>query len=160
MQSLDSLISQLPSLMEAIRNNNFGLLSLGMLVVAVVAVLLLKQSPVWTRLVAVFMVLFSAVSLCLVSLASNTSISQKRVSTVEVNLDRKRGDYMNFYLTVESQGNCREICIQDNRCKAWTLVMPPQQHPDLVKCWLKDVITEPVSVDGRTSGVISEIATK
>ncbi len=53
---MKSLLDSLAGIMNAAKDNDLGLIALAVLVVAVVAVLLLKNAPLWARVLSVLLV--------------------------------------------------------------------------------------------------------
>ncbi len=55
----------------------------------------------------------------------------------ELNTNRPGGDFRSFDLDEARPELCREACLQDPRCRAFTYVKPGVQGR-LARCWLKD----------------------
>jgi hypothetical protein len=55
---------------------------------------------------------------------------------LEYNTDRPGRDYYNFELSVSDPSLCRQSCINDPKCKAFTYVKPGVQGSK-ARCWLK-----------------------
>jgi hypothetical protein len=57
----------------------------------------------------------------------------------EPNVDRPGTDYLSFDLQEPRAELCREACVRDARCKAFTYVNPGLQGP-YARCWLKSTV--------------------
>ena len=53
---MESFTTELPAVLSVLKGNKYGLLALGLLVIATVSVLLLKNTPLLARMVAVLLV--------------------------------------------------------------------------------------------------------
>jgi hypothetical protein len=71
----------------------------------------------------------------------------------EQNTDRPGGDFNRFVMPSPNPDVCRNACISDRRCRAWTYVRPGVQASQAV-CWLKSVIPNPVPNTCCVSGVV------
>jgi len=69
------------------------------------------------------------------------------------NTDRPGGDYSNFEIGVPPA--CRDACMKDGRCVAWTYVKPGIQGRR-ARCWLKDRVPAAVANPCCTSGTRSQ----
>src|SRR4051794_12386971 len=58
------------------------------------------------------------------------------VAEVELDTDRFGRDFRAVDLASNDPAECRALCEQDARCRAFTLVKPGVQH-ELARCWLK-----------------------
>ncbi len=84
-------------------------------------------------------------------------------STKELDMNRPGKDYESFDITdpdfasVSSQKRpdiyCKEPCLKDPECKAWTYVRPGIQGPT-ARCWLKSGVPAPVADECCVSGVL------
>jgi len=74
---------------------------------------------------------------------------------LEVNVNRRGGDIANFDLPEARPHLCKEACMRDSRCLAFTYVNPGVQGPR-PRCWLKDTVPPPVADGCCTSGVKGE----
>ncbi len=64
-----------------------------------------------------------------------SGVKKKPSSSIEYGVDRAGRDYKNF--NVENNPLiCRNRCLNENRCKAWTFVRPGHQGVS-ARCWLK-----------------------
>jgi 1-phosphatidylinositol phosphodiesterase len=72
--------------------------------------------------------------------------------SLEVNVNRPGGDIANFDLPEARPHLCREACMRDGRCLAFTYVNPGVQGPR-PRCWLKGSVPPPVADGCCTSGV-------
>ena len=81
-----------------------------------------------------------------------TSIPLSANEGFSTNTDRPGRDYHNFELTGNAEG-CREICRQDQNCRAWTYVKPGFQG-QLARCWLKNAVPQARANRCCTSGVM------
>lgn len=75
--------------------------------------------------------------------------------TVEKDTDRPGGDYRNFVMEKANANDCRKTCKADAQCKAYTYVKPGIQGPK-ARCWLKNVVPNPVPNECCESGVKEE----
>jgi uncharacterized protein YkwD len=57
--------------------------------------------------------------------------------TFRTNTNRPGSDYANFDLKGAYPSDCRDACLKDAACKAWTYVKPGVQGPK-ARCWLKN----------------------
>jgi len=79
--------------------------------------------------------------------------------TTENNTNRRNGDYRSFPIvprvnSIAGDGvaeKCRDTCMQENACVAWTAVKPGVQQKNGV-CWLKNRVTDKTSDACCTSG--------
>lgn len=73
----------------------------------------------------------------------------------EAGTDRPGGDYSRFDnlngLDVTPQ-LCKEICLKQDKCKAWTFVKPNTIQGPKGVCWLKDSVPSPVKNNCCISG--------
>ncbi len=74
-------------------------------------------------------------------------------ATFEYDTDRPGSDLRSFILGNPDPALCARACEDNDRCQAWTYVMPRIQHPLGAKCWLKDGTPAPVSAAKRISGI-------
>jgi len=71
---------------------------------------------------------------------------------VEQNTDRPGYDYRHFNLpALGTSDQCRNRCINDSRCRAWTYVKPTRRNPPV--CWLKSSVPSPRPSSCCVSGV-------
>jgi len=61
------------------------------------------------------------------------------MSGFEFNVDRPGSDFANFDLPQPRPELCREACLRDGRCAAFTYVNPGVQGPS-ARCWLKNPV--------------------
>jgi hypothetical protein len=73
-------------------------------------------------------------------------------STFEPGVDRPGMDYTSFDLR-GGPGACRESCLADRRCRAWTYVRAGFQGP-APRCWLKSARPDAQGSDCCASGII------
>jgi 1-phosphatidylinositol phosphodiesterase len=71
---------------------------------------------------------------------------------LEVNINRRGSDYSNFDLAQARPHLCKEACLADARCLAFTYVNPGVQGPN-ARCWLKDSVPNATPEVCCTSGV-------
>ena len=71
---------------------------------------------------------------------------------LEFNVDRRGLDYTSFDLPQPRPSLCREACLHDQRCAAFTYVNPGVQGPN-ARCWLKSAVANPVPSSCCVSGV-------
>jgi hypothetical protein len=57
----------------------------------------------------------------------------------EVNVDRPGSDYRSFDLTDAHPETCRDTCLLEPRCVAFTYMSPGVQGPS-ARCWLKSAV--------------------
>jgi hypothetical protein len=69
-----------------------------------------------------------------------------------MNIDRPGADYRNFDLPAPSPEMCRNQCMSDPACVAFTYVNPGVQAP-VARCWLKSQVPPPVPNGCCISGV-------
>ena len=74
------------------------------------------------------------------------------VRAIEYNTDRPGMDYYSFALPIDNYSICRQQCLNDPNCRAWTYVRPGIQGPN-ARCWLKNGVPPPY----RNSCCISEV---
>jgi hypothetical protein len=70
----------------------------------------------------------------------------------EMNTDRPGRDYRNFDLPEPRPEMCREFCMREGQCRAFTYVKPGVQAPG-ARCWLKMDIPRSTPGDCCISGV-------
>ena len=70
----------------------------------------------------------------------------------EPGIDRMGGDYRSFDLDAPDPRLCEARCLAEDRCRAWTYVVPGHQGPS-ARCWLKSVVPAPRQSECCTSGV-------
>jgi 1-phosphatidylinositol phosphodiesterase len=70
----------------------------------------------------------------------------------EVNMDRPGFDYRNFDLPQPRPEMCREFCMREGPCRAFTYVKPGVQAPG-ARCWLKTGVPRATPSDCCISGV-------
>jgi len=71
---------------------------------------------------------------------------------LEVNIDRPGWDIQNFDLPAPQPDLCRDACMRDGRCRAFTYVNPGVQGPH-PRCWLKGGVPNAVPNSCCVSGV-------
>ena len=71
---------------------------------------------------------------------------------LEADTDRPGMDYHNFDLSEPQPELCREACMQEIQCKAFTYVKPGVQGPG-ARCWLKSGVPASVNSPCCVSGV-------
>ena len=70
----------------------------------------------------------------------------------EMNTDRGGYDYRNFDLPQPRPEICREACMREGQCRAFTYVTPGVQAAG-ARCWLKMDVPQPAPSDCCISGV-------
>ena len=70
----------------------------------------------------------------------------------EMNVDRPGYDFQNFDLPQPRPELCREACLREQQCQAFTYVNPGVQGPS-ARCWLKMSVPPPTPSDCCISGV-------
>lgn len=76
----------------------------------------------------------------------------KRItSSIEYGIDRPGMDYTNFTISNDPK-ICRNRCLSEGRCKAWTFVRPGHQGPS-ARCWLKATVPAANNAPCCVSGV-------
>jgi 1-phosphatidylinositol phosphodiesterase len=70
---------------------------------------------------------------------------------LELNVDRRGMDFTSFDLPQPRPNLCREACMRDARCAAFTYVNPGVQGPN-ARCWLKTAVPPPVPSNCCISG--------
>lgn len=71
---------------------------------------------------------------------------------MEHDVDRPGSDFHNFDLQAADPGLCRDACLAEGRCVAFTYVRPGVQGP-AARCWLKNAVPNAVSNSCCVSGV-------
>jgi PAN domain-containing protein/TIR domain-containing protein len=74
-------------------------------------------------------------------------------STFEDGVDRAGSDYDNIWLPRPEPQLCRDACLDDARCRAWTYVAPGVLGP-AAACWFKAVVPQPAKRPCCVSGII------
>ena len=67
-------------------------------------------------------------------------------------IDRNGSDYRDFDLPNADPLLCRDACLGEARCQAWTYVKPGVQG-DAARCWLKEAVPPPTPDACCVSGV-------
>ena len=78
---------------------------------------------------------------------------QPSVSSMELDTDRVGSDYSDFDLNAADPSICRDACIKDSQCKAWTYVKPNTIQGPNPRCWLKNNVPNPTKSGCCVSGV-------
>lgn len=76
---------------------------------------------------------------------------------LEPNVDRPGSDYRNFDLPQPRAEDCRDACLADPGCAAFTYVNPGVQGPS-ARCWLKNSVPASRYSDCCVSGVRGQVA--
>ena len=79
--------------------------------------------------------------------------ARPRSATLEYGTDRPGLDIRNIALPAGTPEMCRDTCLADPSCRAFTLVQPGIQGPD-ARCWLKHAVPPPNSCAWCVSGVV------
>jgi 1-phosphatidylinositol phosphodiesterase len=74
---------------------------------------------------------------CLVQPVPMTVYSASGSAALEVNVDRPGSDYRSFDLATPQPEQCRDTCLVEPQCVAFTYVNPGVQGPS-ARCWLKN----------------------
>jgi hypothetical protein len=74
------------------------------------------------------------------------------VQAMEQNTDRPGQNYRNFDLDTPDPTQCRNACLEEGGCKAWTYVKPGTQGPK-ARCWLKTGVPAATTNSCCVSGV-------
>ncbi len=76
-------------------------------------------------------------------------------AVMESNTDRPGADYYDFDMSKPGAKFCRDVCMIDMKCKAWTYAHPncPVNTGPNPHCWLKDDVPKGVSNKCCTSGI-------
>lgn len=74
----------------------------------------------------------------------------------EPNTDRPGSDIRSLNLPRPDPNLCREACVGESRCRAWTYVRPGVQGPS-ARCWLKHSVPPARRNTNCTSGVLTEL---
>jgi hypothetical protein len=77
---------------------------------------------------------------------------------LEMNVDRPGSDFRNFDLPLPRPEDCRDACMADAGCVAFTYVNPGVQGPS-PRCWLKNSVPASRYSDCCVSGVKGQVAT-
>lgn len=89
--------------------------------------------------------------------AQNYNVNCSSGSEFEQNTDRPGMDMRSFSMRPrEGASACRDACIAESGCKAWTYVKARHQGPR-PRCYLKSDVPHAVANDCCTSGVITEL---
>jgi hypothetical protein len=75
-------------------------------------------------------------------------------AALEVNIDRPGGDYRSFELASGRPEECRDTCMTEPQCAAFTFMNPGVQGPG-ARCWLKSTVRNPAPNACCISGVKS-----
>jgi hypothetical protein len=73
---------------------------------------------------------------------------------LEVNVNRVGSDYRSFEVVSGRPEECRDTCLTEPQCVAFTFVNPGVQGPNAM-CWLKSAISAPTPDNCCVSGVKS-----
>lgn len=88
--------------------------------------------------------------------ANRRWITQADLAGMELGTNRPGRDYTSFLLSRDDPALCRDACMTEARCQAWTYVKPGIQHPRQAKCWLKSSAPAPepsgCCVSGKKTG--------
>lgn len=76
----------------------------------------------------------------------------QEVVTTERGVDRPGKNYRSFELDTADPGLCRQACLNEDTCKAYTYVNPGVQGPK-ARCWLKNGVPAPTKSRNCVSGV-------
>jgi len=79
--------------------------------------------------------------------------ARPRSATLEYGTDRPGLDIRNIALPAGTPEMCRDTCLAEPSCRAFTLVQPGIQGPD-ARCWLKHDVPPPKSCAWCVSGVV------
>jgi hypothetical protein len=91
---------------------------------------------------------------CCVSGVRGAGVVEPRPGQAEFSIDRTGGDYRNFDLKVDPQGDaCKAACEADNKCRAWTYVRPGYIGTP-ARCFIKSEIKRPRKKPCCISGVV------
>jgi hypothetical protein len=100
----------------------------------------------------------SVVGFALAALAGSCTIQQGPAympatsAALEVNVDRPGSDYRSFDLASGRPEECRDTCMVEPQCVAFTFVNPGVQGPS-ARCWLKSAVPDPTPNNCCISGV-------
>ena len=83
---------------------------------------------------------------------SETTSKSKEGQFFEPGIDRPGADYKDFDLAQPNPFLCGNYCNLDNRCQAWTYVVPGHQGAK-ARCWLKHSVPAAEKSNCCTSGV-------
>ncbi len=79
---------------------------------------------------------------------------EPRTSSIETSIDRFGGDFRSFEVKSETPADaCREACIADSKCRAWTYARPGYGAAG-PRCYLKSQIKPPRRKPCCESGVV------
>jgi len=93
-------------------------------------------------------------SACCVSGVRGAGVVEPRTSRVETSIDRFGGDFRSFEVRSETPADaCREACIADSKCRAWTYARPGYGAGG-PRCYLKSQIKPPRRKPCCESGVV------
>lgn len=70
--------------------------------------------------------------------------STASAAPVEYGKNRPGGDFTHFALSAPDADLCRQACMGNPQCKAWTFVNPGLQGPEPM-CWLKSTVPAAVT---------------
>ncbi len=65
---------------------------------------------------------------------------QSSATAMEWNVDRPGSDFTNFDLPAAKPELCRDRCVANPKCKAWTYVKPNTIQGPRPRCWLKHAV--------------------
>jgi hypothetical protein len=79
---------------------------------------------------------------------------QARTATLEYGTNRRGMDMRRLILPDGTPEMCRDVCLADSTCRAFTFVQAGVQGPN-AHCWLKGGVPEPNSAQCCVSGVVN-----
>jgi hypothetical protein len=81
-------------------------------------------------------------------------------AALEVDVERRGSDYRSFDLATPNPEHCRDTCLVEPQCVAFTYVNPGMQGPS-ARCWLKNsappVTPNTCCISGVKSAPLSEM---
>ena len=86
-----------------------------------------------------------------------------QISSVEQGIDRPGSDYHNFQMSNPDvrigATACRNECLKDQRCRAWTYVKAGIQGP-MARCWMKQAAPSAARNQCCISGILNRAAAR
>jgi len=103
--------------------------------------------------VATLAVLFGVTASCVVQVPPPVTVAGPPASgALEYGMNRMGSDYRNVDVPSGRPEDCREVCLSDASCAAFTFVKPGVQGPS-ARCWLKNPAPPATPDENCVSGI-------